>query len=90
MRWALCSGTDVQGNNSQQVSTGVTEMKDGLNRTLKMEGANISSRGERDSTHIFPAIAPLPVSLCGLEESTPEVWVCFASRYKGWKNLDTT
>jgi hypothetical protein len=45
-RWALCSGTDVQGNNSQQVSTGITEMKDGLNRTLKMEGANISSRGE--------------------------------------------
>jgi hypothetical protein len=46
MRWALCSGTDVQGNNSQQVSTGVMEMKDGLNRTLKMESANISTRGK--------------------------------------------
>ncbi|MBD0347489.1 MAG: hypothetical protein ICV63_22240 [Coleofasciculus sp. Co-bin14] len=61
-RWALCSGTDVQGNNSQQVSTGVMEMKDGLNRTLnKKQGCRgrVCARGRRNPRAIASLQVPL-------------------------------
>ena len=68
-RWALCSGTDVQGNNSQQVSTGVIEMKDGLNRTLnKKQGCKeLLSKGETKSLAIVSVQVPLSDSGMGFE-----------------------